>query len=220
MGLFDKAKAAKEEHARQEEARRQEAERAKIEAENKRNRQIEYIQEGELAQSVLNWIDSWEWFLHSQGSWDSNRRQVIICNNMVFINNFDDPYNGADYFFSKLRDANNHKGNNVTYSHQRNYKTFPEGTLPDEDTMKLEDVLDRYKGVDYDLQVFSIEDSGFTALSESDLQLFSQAIYNFVMQKQECTNRNALHKNSFGFWAFEFFVNPVKLKSILPDELK
>lgn len=109
MGWFDKIKEVKtqydnkqKEKRKQEEAQRK---KAREEREAKETAILSQISSSEFMQVIVyNIAEKIPWFFVSQGSWDSNRRQVIVTENSVIVNN-----HREDTFVRSLESIRIHK---------------------------------------------------------------------------------------------------------------
>ena len=92
VGFFDKLKNMKDEYDRKENARQQamaEEHQRRQQAKAEQERALyEKLENSELISSVVSYLSTVPEFGESQGSQDSNRRQVIIGEKIILLNLF------------------------------------------------------------------------------------------------------------------------------------
>ena len=92
MGFFDKLENMKEEYDRKENARQQamaEEHQRRQQAKAEQERALyEKLENSELISSVVSYLSTVPEFGESQGSQDSNRRQVIIGEKIILLNDY------------------------------------------------------------------------------------------------------------------------------------
>ena len=221
MGFFDKLVEMKKEHDRkvayEQEMERQKRIQREKEAAEREKAIYDKLESSDLMNLLVRWMSSYEWFAHSQGSWDKNRRQVIVTPVNVFLNNYDE-----DTFFNILEEVSMTGRDEITYSMKRDYQgaVTPWGEIiraPTKETMENDYILKRYKeSSGYDLMIAIYEANGYSPIYDKDtLKYFTQAMKNVLKRKYPTTGFSDIHQNAYGFWAFEMYVMKELTKSIL-----
>lgn len=221
MGFFDKLVEMKKEHDRkvayEQEMERQKRIQRETEAAEREKEILDKLESSGLMNLLVKWMSSYEWFAHSQGSWDKNRRQIIVTPVNLFLNNYDE-----DTFFNILEDVAMTGKDQITYSLKRDYQgaVTPWGEIiraPTKETMENDDILERYKeSSGYDLLVGIYEAHGYSPIYDKEaLKNFSKAMRNVLKRTYPMAVFSDIHQNAFGFWAFELTVPRGQQRSII-----
>ncbi len=92
MGFFGKLKTAKDDYVQKEAARQremQENHEKKQKAKEDRERALyQKLESSELIQDLIDWLSLNGDFGESQGSLDTNRRQILVGYSMIIVNNY------------------------------------------------------------------------------------------------------------------------------------
>lgn len=221
MGIFNKLLEMKKEHDRkvayEQEMERQKRIQREKEAAEREKAIYDKLESSDLMKLLVDWMTSYEWFSRSQGSWDKNRRQIIVTPVNVFLNNYDE-----DTFFNILEEVSMTGKDEISYSMKRDYQgaVTPWGEIiraPTKETMENDYILERYKeSGGYNLLIAIYETHGCSPIYDKDtLKYFAQAMKNVLKRKYPTAGFSDVHQNAFGFLAFEMYVMKESTKSIL-----
>lgn len=221
MAFFDKLREMKKEHDRkvayEQEMERQKRVQREKEAAEREQAIFNKLESSDLMNLLVRWMSSYEWFAHSQGSWDKNRRQIIVTPVNVFLNNYEE-----DTFFNILEEVSMTGRDEITYSIKRDYQgaVTPWGEIiraPTKETMENDYILERYKeSSGYDLMIAIYEANGYSPIYDKEtLKYFTQAMKNVLKRKYPAASFSGVHQNAFGFFAFEIIVPRGLQRSII-----
>lgn len=209
-----------EQEKKEREQQRREAEK-RCEEERERTT-IEKLASGELIQAIVSFCAETTWFGESQGSWDSNRRQVIVSGAVVLLNNHD-----KDVFFKNLEGVSVHNKKVVFNIHQATdsiFSAYAEAKLgmpsgAKETNRIVDEQLDNYwKSDDYELISLTFEDFGYDSIENKEMiKFFVRALHIELGKKFPNMIFSEPRKNGFGLWAIEANVQKKKRKSLISE---
>lgn len=229
MGLFDTLRKKKEEYDNKKEAewRKEQERRERMRRENAAREKaiLEHLESGELMQTIVGSVCATSWFGESQGTWDSNRRQVIVSKIAVILNNHDE-----NTFFTNLEKMSVHN-NSVSFDmHVAEDSIFSSYAneklgLPSnaEAINRNRDMqLSRYQeSDDYQLVTYLFESYGYGAIEDKKmLGYFATALHTVLSKQFPDLHFSQPKENQFGFWAFDTMVKGKQQKTILPEHLR
>ena len=220
MGFFDKLVEMKKEHDRKVE---EEKENARLRQELKEKEEAEYIQQlekGELVQGILKVLRDYAWFSESQGSWDSNRREIIITPIALYFDNYD-----KDVFFRYLCHVEPYGDDSVFYQiHRENYvslkniggSSFAE-KYPTPETRYVDEILEKYRNSNvYQRELIMYQMWEYSPISDkAKMKKFAIALKNALKKEYVNLFFSDVHENKFGFLMFE-----MSLKDSYAEQMK
>ncbi len=222
MGFLDTLKSKKEEYIREENARQQ----AMIE-ERQRRQQAQEDQERELYEKIANSAlirdlvkesERIPWFAESQGSWDGNRRQVIIAKKAIVINNY-----LSDAFANRLKEIVV-ENRDIEYIFEQkktgmldSYVSNKLGvqSVADSQNDAFQRELESYRqSENYSAIVTSFEWLGYEDLSGSIHKTFAIILRQKLQEKYPEAIFTEVRWNKYCAYVFELMVEPKERKSI------
>lgn len=210
MGFFDKLVEMKKEHDRNVE---EEKEKTRLKQEQREREEADFMRQlesGELVQGILRELRASAWFSKSQGSWDCNRREVIITPIAIYYDNYD-----KDVFFQYLCQVEPNGTDGVFYTiHRENYvsikkvggSSFVE-KYPTPQTRYVDEVLEKYQSnAAYQRELLTYQMWGYSPISDRTmLKKFATALKNGLQKEYFNLGVSDIKENKFGFLMFELF---------------
>lgn len=211
---------AKVEEERQ---RREAQERKRREAEEEEQRIINGLRNSDLMQNVVILLTQEPWLSESQGSWDSNRRQIIVTPEAVSAND----YAEDDYF--QMLEKISASGNNtvsIKISSSRYAKKDGNGKWISEHVpytdlgMRFANIMhEQYR--DGMCVYVSYEGIGYGEIAEEEtLKYFVKVLKSVLEERYPEMIFSDIHRNYFGLQAFEMYVPEKRKQSISIDDFK
>ena len=227
MGFFDKIKDVKLQHDAKVEEERQRArearERIKREEEEKEQRIFEGLRNSDLMQNVVKILTQEPWLSESQGSWDSNRRQIIVTPEAVSANDY-----AEDDYFQVLERISASGNNTVSVKISSSRRAEKDGNgkwisehVPYTDLgMRFANIMhEQYR--DGKCVYVSYEGIGYGEITEEKtLKYFVKVLKSVLEERYPELKFSDIHRNYFGLQAFEMYVPEKRKQSISIDDFK
>lgn len=229
MGFFDKIKDAKQQHDAKAEEERRRAREARERSQREKEEQEQRIRDGLRNSALMKYIVAGlinePWLPESQGSWDSNRRQIIVTPEAVSANDY-----AEDDYFHVLKEISPGANNTVSISRaidrmaqrdSRSYGGWESISVPFDIGRQFTDLLDK-KYQDRNAVYITYEGAGYEKIGDSETLLyFAEALKaEFEVRYPNCTFSRLVHKNYYGLRAFEMYVPEKKKNALSVDNFR
>lgn len=237
MGFFHKIKEMKEQYKaevqeqqqlarniQEQRQRKAEEERLRIqrEAEEKEQRIITGLRNSGLMRHVVELLKEEKWFSNSQGSWDSNRRQIIVTPGVVSAND----YGEDDYFqvLERLYTSGDATVGIRVSSDRRPRKTSTGRWTTEEIGGELghrRSELIREKYQDNKSVYVGYESLGYSEITEEEtLEYFVKVLRMMLQECYPTLKFSDIHRNYYGLYAFEMFVEEKRMQTLSIEDFK
>lgn len=222
MGFFDKLKNMKDEYDRKENARQQalaEEHQRRQQAKAEQERALyEKVENSDLIREVLNWITTKEGFEKSQGSLDTNRRQILVGDSLILLNNY--PTDILAEHISRMGISN---GKPQYWIQQKNTGILDEinserkGTISRAERYneKIKQQLETFSQNKYlYVEGYSLDEHGYEHIEESILRKFATVLHNKLQMMYPYATFTEVRWNTYCAYVFEMLLPPKEKKSI------
>ncbi|MBR3751832.1 MAG: hypothetical protein IKK50_01720 [Ruminiclostridium sp.] len=227
MGLFDKIKEAKRQYdvkAEEEQQRAKEArERIQREEEEKVQRIVTGLKNNDLMQNIVALVIQQPWFSESQGSWDSNRRQIIVTPEVVSVNDYaqDDYFQVLERMYAS---DNNTVGIKISTSRRplqdKNAEWVSEHVPYPDLGIRFANIV-REKYSNGNCAYISYEGIGYSEIADAEtLNWFAKVLQIVLQERYPELKFSGIHRNYFGLQAFEIYLPEKRRQSISIEDFK
>lgn len=222
MGFFDKLKNMKDEYDRKENARQQamaEEHQRRQQAKAEQERALyEKLENSELISSVVSYLSTVAEFGESQGSQDSNRRQVIIGEKIILLNDY--PTNTFSDNLKEIKVC----GRDVEYQFAQKKANMLDSyiagklgsqSIADSHNEALQHELESYReDKNFHSMCVSFELLGYENLTGEVHKPFTIVLRQKLQEQYPHAEFTEVRWNTYCAYVFEMLLQPKKNKSI------
>ena len=239
MGFFDKLKSMKDDYDRKETARHQaaaeenrkrqqalaEENRKRKQAEEQRERELyEKLENSELMCEIFDGLVARDGFGESQGSLDTNRRQILVGDSVIMINNY--PSNILAEHIEEMGITN---GTLTYYIHQKTPGILDE--VPSLEAIcigkaenfsrsrlyntKIKEELERLMENEHlYITMYSLDEHGYEHIDANILKKFATVLHDKLQRMYPYATFTEVWWNTHCAYVFEMLLPPKEKKSI------